>query len=180
MTDETNSSDVVSVPHEQGVHVERSTTVYQPVGEVYAFWRDPSRLAETISAIRAAEKVGENRIHFQLDLPIGMESDFDAEVYTDEPNEVVSWRSLDGSPVQAAAAVRFRPAPADRGTEVKLTLEFVPPAGPLGKALLTLFGEAPNKFVDEILRESKAMLEAGELPTTKGQPSGRADDGSPA
>jgi uncharacterized membrane protein len=180
MNDETNSSDVVSVPHEQGVHVERSTTVFRPVEEVYAFWHDPARLAETIGAIRSADRVGDNRIHFQLDLPAGMESDFDAEVYTDEPNEVISWRSLEGSPVQAAAAVRFRPAPADRGTEVTLNVEFVPPAGALGKALLTLFGEAPNKFVDQVLRESKAMLEAGELPTTEGQPSGREDEGTPA
>jgi uncharacterized membrane protein len=36
-----------------------------------------------------------------------------------------------------------------------------------------MFGEEPNQTIREDLRRFKQLMEAGEIPTTKGQPSGR-------
>jgi hypothetical protein len=65
------------------------------------------------------------------------------------------------------------PAPGGRGTEVTVPLEYSPPLGPAGAMVASLFGGAPDQHVREDLRRFKALMEAGETPTTEGQSSGR-------
>jgi uncharacterized membrane protein len=58
---------------------------------------------------------------------------------------------------------------------VHLTVEFTPPAGPLGRAILSLFKEAPDQYFQQMLRELKQVMETGEKASTQGQPSGRKE-----
>ena len=163
----------VSVPHEQGFHITRAVTINRPAADLYAFWHDPTNLPQVINYIESVQITGIDQAHWTIKLPGGMKAEFDVEVYTDTPNEFISWRSLPDSSVKNAGSIRFRPAPAGRGTEVQLTIEFVPPAGPLGKAVLNLFGEAPQQYISQFLREFKQVMETGEKATTEGQTSGR-------
>jgi uncharacterized membrane protein len=66
-------------------------------------------------------------------------------------------------------------APAGRGTEVKVELQYNPPAGALGAVFASLWGKEPSQQIQEDLHRLKAMLEAGEIPTTEGQPTGKAE-----
>jgi uncharacterized membrane protein len=59
------------------------------------------------------------------------------------------------------------------GTQVRVHLQYNPPAGKLGAAVAWLFGEEPTLQVRDDLRRFKSLMEAGEIPTTDGQPSGR-------
>lgn len=170
------NQDVVSVPHEQGIHVVRTVTIDRPANELYNFWRDATHMPEVFSYVESVQVTGADRAHWKLQLPGGMTTEFDSEIYTDTPNEVISWRSLPGSELQNAGSVRFKPAPVGRGTEVQLTIEFVPPGGALGKAVLKLFGEAPAQYIGQFLREFKQLVETGEKATTRGQSSGRKDE----
>jgi uncharacterized membrane protein len=127
--------------------------------------------------VESVQPLGENRTHWTIKMPVGgAKVEFDSEVYTDVPNEVISWRSLPGSQVENAGSVRFKAAPAGRGTEVHLTVEFVPPGGPIAQAALKLFGDAPNQYFAQYLREMKQMMETGEKATTEGQTSGRQEE----
>jgi uncharacterized membrane protein len=166
----------VSVPHEQGVHVTRAVTIDRPVEDLYTFWRDPANLPQVMGYVESVQPIGDNRTHWTIKLPKGATVEFDSEVYTDKPNEVISWRSLPGSQIQNAGSVRFVPAPAGRGTEVHLTVEFVPPGGPIAQAVLKLFGDAPNQYFAQYLRDFKQVMETGEKATTKGQTSGRKEE----
>jgi uncharacterized membrane protein len=65
------------------------------------------------------------------------------------------------------------PAPGDRGTEVHVRLDYKPPGGKAGAMVAKLFGDEPGQQVGDDLRRLKQMLEAGEVATTAGQPSGR-------
>jgi uncharacterized membrane protein len=76
--------------------------------------------------------------------------------------------------VQAAGEIRFAPALGDRGTEVHLSMDYLPPAGRLGHWLATLFGQGPWRMIREDLRNFKRIMEVGEILTTSGQPRGRA------
>ena len=67
------------------------------------------------------------------------------------------------------SAVRF--GRTQRGTEVPGDYIF-PPAGSLGSFAAWLLGEEPGQQVREDLRRLKQVMETGEIPTTKGQPSG--------
>lgn len=163
----------VSVPHEQGVHATYAVTINRPVSDLYAFWRDFTHLPQIINYIESVQMVGDNRFRWVMNLPGGRKAEADVEVYTDVPNEVISWRSLPDSQLQTAGAVRFKPAPAGRGTEVSVNIEFVPPGGPLAQAVMNLFGDVPNQFIGQMLREFKQVMETGEKATTEGQTSGR-------
>jgi hypothetical protein len=59
-------------------------------------------------------------------------------------------------------------------------LEYKPPGSMVGKAVATLLNVVTAQQVKEDLRRLKAVIEAGELPTTADQPSGRGPSGMPA
>jgi len=166
------SSRNVSVPHETGVHVVRSVTINRPVGDLYSFWRDPNNLARILKYVDSVQMIGDNRANWTIKLPGGGKTEYNAELFTDTPNEVISWRSLEGADIKNAWSVRFRPAPSGRGTEIQLTVEFTPPGGPLGRAVANMFGEVPGQYFAQYLREFKQLMETGETTTNAG-PSGR-------
>ena len=56
---------------------------------------------------------------------------------------------------------------------MKVEINYQPPAGKLGVAIAKLFGEEPGKQLEDDLPRFKQLMEAGEIPTSKGQPSGR-------
>lgn len=161
---------------EKGVKVVRAVTVNRPIHDLYLFWRDFTNLPRVMHYVESVQPIGENRSHWVIQLPNGSKSEFDTELYTDVVDEVISWRSLEGSELQNAGAVRFRPAPADRGTQVELTVEFIPPGGIIGEALMKLFNDAPSQYIGQYLREFKSIMETGETPTIQGQSSGRKED----
>ena len=51
-------------------------------------------------------------------------------------------------------------------------MQYNPPAGMLGAAVASLFGEEPGQQMQEDLRRLKQYLETGEIVDTKGQPRG--------
>ena len=60
----------------------------------------------------------------------------------------------------------------DRGTEVHVFIDYVPPAGRLGHWVASLLGQNPRRVVREDLRNFKRIMEIGEIPTIIGQPHG--------
>lgn len=68
--------------------------------------------------------------------------------------------------------MRFQPAPEGRGTEVKVVIEYNPPGGALGAAIAKVFGEEPEQQIGDDLRRFKQLMEAGEIATNEGQPTG--------
>ncbi|MBI5671432.1 MAG: SRPBCC family protein [Chloroflexi bacterium] len=169
---ETNKN-AVSVPHQQGVHVRKSITINASPEEVYRFWRNFENLPRFMNHLESVRVMDERRSHWVAKAPAGMTVEWDAEIINEVPNEVIGWRSLQDAQISNAGSVRFRPAPRGNGTEVRVELEYVPPAGPLGAAIARLFGEEPSQQIGEDLRRLKQLLETGEIATTEGQPSGR-------
>jgi uncharacterized membrane protein len=70
------------------------------------------------------------------------------------------------------AAVSFKAAPGDRGTEIQVDLEQTAPGGKLGEMLMKLTGKEPLAKVKDDLRRFKAQFEAGEIPRSDGVPEG--------
>ena len=102
-----------------------------------------------------------------------MSVQWDAEIVTDTPNQVISWKSLPGSDVDTAGSVHFRMAPGGRGTEIRVSLKYDPPGGKVGSFVARLFGENPDQQVRADLARFKQLIEAGELARVEGQPHGR-------
>jgi hypothetical protein len=70
------------------------------------------------------------------------------------------------------AAVSFRSAPGDRGTEIHVDLETAAPGGKLGEMLMKLSGKEPLAKVKDGLRHFKARFETGVVPRSDGSPEG--------
>lgn len=166
-------SPVASVPHHQGIKVERVITVNRPPEELYRLWRDVENLPRFMEHLEKVEALDGRRSRWRAKGPGGRRIEWEAEIINERENELIAWRSLPGADVGNAGSVRFSPAPGGRGSEVKVTLEYKPPAGPAGALVAKLLGSDPASQVREDLRRFKQVAEAGEVATTRGQPSGR-------
>jgi uncharacterized membrane protein len=96
-----------------------------------------------------------------------------AEIVEDIPGERIAWRSTGKTLVPNAGSVEFTRAAGDRGTVVKVSVDYQPPAGRIGLAAAKIFGRTPGAEIRDDLRRLKAIMEVGELPCTEGQPVGR-------
>jgi uncharacterized membrane protein len=164
----------VSVRGGHGSKVEKSVTINRPAAELYQFWRNFENLPRFMKHLESVKVTGGDRSHWVAKGPAGTSVEWDAEVYNEKENELIAWRSLEGSQVDNAGSVHFEPAAGGRGTIVRVVLKYDPPAGKLGAAVARLFGESPAQQIDEDLRRFKQLMETGETATTEGQPSGRA------
>lgn len=159
-----------------GVHVEQAFTINKPRAELYQFWRNFENLPRFMSHLESVKVLDGNKSHWVAKAPKfygGGQVEWDAEVINDEPNTLIAWRSLDDADVDNAGSVRFLDAPQGRGTEVRVVLDYIPPAGKVGSLIAKLFLEEPSIQVREDLRAFKQIMEAGEVPTTEGQPMGK-------
>lgn len=160
------------VPHQLGIRVDHSVSIYRPVDEVYRFFREFKDLGRVLTHVNAVRETDDKHSHWFVKGPGGMELEWDAEIIEGRPNELISWRSIGSPDVESTGSVRFERAPGERGTFVRVSLNYLPPAGALGAAVARLFGEEPEMQIKEDLRRLKQILEAGEIASTEGQPSG--------
>ena len=148
----------VSVPYGLGVGVEESVTVNASPEVLYRFWRNFENLPRFMSHLQSVKVLDDKRSHWVAKGPIGSDAEWDAEIINEIPNELIGWRSVDGSRVNNAGSVHF--IPTRGGTEVKVILRYDPPAGKLGAAIARLFGEDPARQVAEDLRQFKRLIES--------------------
>jgi uncharacterized membrane protein len=106
---------------------------------------------------------GDRRSHWKAKAPAGATVEWDAETTEDRPNELISWRSTENADVFNAGTVRFERAPGNRGTEIRIELEYKPPLGKLGSKVAMLFREEPGQQVMDDLRHFKQVMETGEI-----------------
>lgn len=159
------------MPWNRSIDVKQSVTITRPREEVYAFWRNFSNLPRFMRHLEEVRVNSETHSTWTAKAPAGRQVCWDAMITEEIPNERIAWQSLDGSDVENWGVVRFEDAPGDRGTIVRVELSYSPPAGVLGALVAKFFGEEPKGQVADDLRRLRAILEAGEVPTTDGQPS---------
>ena len=157
----------------RGVNLRESVRLECPVDEIYRFWIRLENLPTFMENLISVDDLGGGRSHWVARGPAEVPIEWDAEIINQIPNKVIAWRSLPGGDVVTAGSVTFRPARGeDRSTQLTVTLQYDPPAGKIGAMVAKLFGEEPSQTVKEDLRRFKALMEAGEVPTTDGQPRG--------
>jgi uncharacterized membrane protein len=76
------------------------------------------------------------------------------------PNEVIAWKSVEGSPIGNAGIIRFQ-RNEKGGTRVDVRMTYNPPAGAIGHAVASFFGADPKHAMDDDLVRLKSLLEDG-------------------
>jgi len=156
---------------ERGIKVEKSILIDREPAELYRFWRKLDNLPRFMSHLKSVRPIGDTMSHWIVEGPAGKDVEWGAEIINDKENELIAWKSLPEADVDSAGTVRFDRAPDGHGTEVKISLQYLPPAGKLGAAVAKLFGKAPEQEIDADLARFKEMMEAGELAGVEGRAS---------
>ena len=146
-----------------GIHASGTCIVNRSPEEVYKFWRNFENLPRFMRHLESVEDIGNGRSRWKARGPAGMEVQWEATIVADDAGRLITWRSLEGSDVDNAGAVRFERAAGGRGTIIKVNIEYVPMGGALGAAVAKLFGEEPEQQMDDDLRRFKQVMEVGEV-----------------
>ena len=154
------------------IKVEKTVTINKPIDELYRFWHDFENLPTFMKHLKSVTVQDNKRSHWVATAPLGASVEWDAEILEDRENEFISWASVEGADVENSGFIRFTKAPGNRGTEVKVVMEYSPPGGALTAAFAKLFGEEPEQQIGDNLRHFKMLMEAGEIATTEGQSHG--------
>jgi len=165
-----------TIPYQQGVRVDRSITINASREDVYRFWRNLDNLPRFMRHVRSVKTIDNTHSHWTVEGPAGQKLEWDAEIINEVPNELLAWKSLPGASINNTGSVRFEHATAGRGTRISISLQYEPPAGQVSVFLAKLFGRDADTEVEQELQRLKSIIEAGEVPTSDGQPTGRVEE----
>ncbi|HEX5258525.1 MAG TPA: SRPBCC family protein [Sphingomicrobium sp.] len=157
--------------YEEGL-VGRTVTIGKSRQEIYRAWRDFTRFPDFMENVEAVEDLGGRRSKWTIKAPLGASVELVTKITEDRPGEAIGWKSEPESDIQTEGRVEFFDIAPGRGTGVRLTLRYDPPAGLPGRVVAKLFQREPNVQARRDLRRFKMLMETGEIATNAG-PSGR-------
>ena len=99
----------------------KSIVVDQPVSTVYNQWTSSRISRGSCRVSRASPSSNDKRLHWVAEIA-GTRREWDAEIVDQEPDRLISWRSLDGTP--NAGTVTFEPE--GNGSRIPLDLDVEP------------------------------------------------------
>ena len=150
--------------------VARAITINRPRRELYDFWRDFRNLELFLENVRSVTPIDSLRSHWLIEGPAGSSVEFTSRITEDDPGRTIAWTSEEGADVANSGRIEFEDAPPGRGTIVRATIAYDPPAGAVGRAVATLFQREPKMQARRDLRRFKQLMETGEITTSKPRP----------
>ena len=154
----------VSVPSGEGLRVDKTILIERPVSQVYAFWNRFENLPQFMRHVQSVTVRDDLHSHWAVRTVGEKIMEWDAEIIERRENELISWRSLPGADVDNAGSVWFTPAKNGAGTELRVSLKYVPAAGKVGAIAAKLVGRDADAEIEEDLHRLKSLLETGHLP----------------
>lgn len=137
-----------------------AVTINRPPREVYDYYRRLDQLPSFMEHLEEVRITGPRTSHWVARLPVRGTVEWDAEIIDDRPGELISWHSVEGSPIDVRGAVTFIKAPARDATEVRVEMQL----GFRGKLpsaqLARIFAKSQVKGD---LHRLKSVLETGEI-----------------
>jgi uncharacterized membrane protein len=154
--------------------IDAVVTIRKPRAEVWSFLRDPAHHAAVVPGLHLSAAGDRWRARFRPpgDLP---EIEWEIETLQAVEPERLVLSSVPGSAFDATTVTRLDEAPGG-GTELRVEFEIHSPQRTAAAAARGL-EPVTERALAEVLRRVKQQMEAGEIPTTDGQPAGagRAD-----
>jgi uncharacterized membrane protein len=155
------------------VVAQKTFTIDKPAAEIFQFLRTPENYPRIMENIDSVVSISQNRTQWKTKSRFGKRYEWESQITEVRENELIAWQTVPGSEIDSVGSIRLSPAPAGRGTEVRLHITYKPPLGKVGQAFALMFGEDAEQQIRESLRHLKQVLETGEIPTIKGQPHGK-------
>ncbi|HSQ05425.1 MAG TPA: SRPBCC family protein [Burkholderiales bacterium] len=147
----------------RGIEVQKTISVNAPIEEVFAFWTNYENFPRFMTNVLEVEALAGNRSHWVVCGPARTTIEWTAEMTAVVPNQLIEWRTLEGSMAKHCGTVRFDPNEFG-GTRVSIKLTYLPLAGAIGHAVAKWFGADPKSEMDADLMRMKSMIETGHPP----------------
>ncbi len=143
--------------------VERVLAMQASMHDIYEFFRHPERFSQVMPFLESVRMDGDEAV---WNAKIGDKIlGWRMRLEEDRPSESLVWNTTADAPLKLRLEVRLEPLPTGRGTAVRLLVD----TDTMAQSML---GGVAKRVVQDILLKIRALLEAGEVPTTKGQPHG--------
>jgi uncharacterized membrane protein len=147
------------------IHVRKCITIDRSPADLYERWHDLTKLPGIMRHLESVEVTGPRHSRWRANGPAGTTIEWEAETVDDQPDRRIAWESVANATVPNRGAVEFDPAPGNRGTILRVDLQYDPPGGAAGAAIAKLFGKEPSQQIGEDLRRFKQLVETGEVAT---------------
>jgi len=145
--------------------VGRTVTINRPRAQLYAYWRDFTKLTSFMDNIVSVDILDGRRSHWVVRAPGGKTVEWDAVITEEREGETIAWASEEGADVPNSGRIDFRDEPGGRGTQVTATIVYDPPVGVVGKLIAKMFQREPAIQARRDLRRFKQLMETGEIAT---------------
>ena len=142
-----------------GVLVDESVTINQPVEMLYRFWRNLENLPRVMRHLESVERITDTLSRWRAKGPANTGVEWNAEIINEIPNRLIAWRSIEGSDVVSAGSVHFDDHGPGRGTRVRVRLQYNPPGGKVGAAIVKVLGHDAATEIREDLKQFKESVE---------------------
>lgn len=142
------------------ITVQKAININASPDDLYTFWSNYENFPRFMEHVKEVRDLGNGRSHWVVDGPAGTKVEWDAVITMEQENHLISWKSVDDSPVKNEGFVRFDPN-YQGGTRVTVQLKYTPPAGVVGHAVATMFGSNPKQEMDDDLGRLKTLFETG-------------------
>jgi uncharacterized membrane protein len=137
---------------------EKLIKINAPVQVVFDLYSDFENFPKWMKHIKEVRRTGENFTRWTADAPLGINVEWEAETTALEPNQRIAWRTVRGD-VEMEGEVTFEETGRNQ-TSLHVALGYMPPAGHLGTLVAKLFGNDPEKEIDEELQGFKKLAES--------------------
>lgn len=155
-----------------GIKVEDGVTINRDAATLWRFWRKLENVGRVMRHLERVEEIDQRRSRWVARTPLGFTLDWIAEIINEKENELIAWRSVDGSQVDTAGSVHFRELPDGRGTEVHINLKYDAHAAQVADPLARVLGASPSQHIHEDLQRFKHVMESGQAASIEGQARG--------
>ncbi len=157
-----NLSRMVGWTTESGaILVKKTVTIDRSAEYLYTFWRDFTNLSQFMKEIKSIEVANDRHSHWTVQGPGGAPLEWDAEITDDVPNHRIAWRTTEQASIDHSGSVEFFPTTGQRGTIVKVVMEYNMPGGMIGAAMAKVLGREPGQMVMSNLRRFKQICRDG-------------------
>lgn len=153
----------------RSIDVQKTIHINAPVERVFELWTRYENFPHFMSHVQRVERIDDTTSRWVVSGPGGVPIEWEAELVSLVPNELLAWRSRPNSALGSAGIVRFYGDDADR-TTVDIKLTYNPVAGAAGHAVLSLLGRDPRHQLNDDLLRMKTFIETGTPPRDAAQP----------
>ena len=143
----------------KAIKVERSIQVQRPADELYALWRDFSRLPRFMRHLDSVHCSDKLRSHWVAHLPGGKDIEWDSEIVNDIPGQLIAWKTVGDPDIAHAGSVHFTPRPGG-ASEVRVVFDYEPPFARTLGSMASHLGLTADSLLDADLQRFRAYAEA--------------------